>query len=241
MRARGLLFAAALIVGTNAIVLVGVARNRIGSPLQTIQLTERELPREAGDKENSGVSLRFQWQRFGSTYFDQYAWMDRTKLEELGFDCQAALRDPKHLPLERPAFLALEYDGPAWEQWLKAMEKEPKVIHPYDSTMGSRLFVIDSSRTPGQLIEKYKDQQHYLIVRGVVRLGVVNWEPTTRKPGPDRLQASVSRLLPESIHVPLPLSAPLGSLSTGTTFASPRYTVTLSYGHRFEPWVVTQP
>jgi hypothetical protein len=242
MKSRGLLFAAALTVGTNAIVLLGVARNQVGSPLQTIQLTERELPREAGDKENSGVSLRFQWQRFGSSFIDQYDWLGRAKLQELGFDVQAVLRDPKHPPLERPAFLALEYDGPAWEQWLKAMEKEPKVIHPYDSTMESRLFVIDAARRPEPLLEKYKDQQqHYLIMRGVLRLGVVNWDPVTRKPGPDRLQAFVSRLLPESVHVPLPLSAALANLSTGTTFASPRYTVTLSFGRRFEPWIVIQP
>jgi hypothetical protein len=241
MRSRGLLFAAALIVGANVIVLLGVARNQVGSPLQTIQLTERELPREAGDKENSGVSLRFQWQRFGSPLSDQYDWLDRAKLQELGFDVQAALRDPKHPPLERPAFLVLEYNGPAWEQWLKAIEKEPNAVRPDIPTISSRLFIIDAARRPEPLLEKYKDQQHYLIVRGVVRVGVVNWDPVTRKPGPYRLQAGVSRLLPESVHVPPPLLAALASLDTGAPIAEPRYTVTLSYGHRFEPWIVTQP
>jgi hypothetical protein len=241
MKSRGLLFAAALIVGTNAIVLLGVARNQAGPPLVTIQLTERELPREPHGKEDSGVSLRLQWQRFGSAYLDQYAWMDRTKLEELGFDCQAALRDPKHLPLERPAFLALEYDGPAWEQWQKAMEKEPKVVHSYDSTMESRLFVVDGAKQPEPLFERYKDRKLYIVVRGVVRVSVVNRDPVTRRPGPDRLQASVSRLLPESIHVPMSLAGALQNLATDTIPASPRYTVTLSYGRRFEPWIVTKP
>ncbi len=241
MKAHGLLLAGAFILVTNAIVLLGVARNRTAPPLETIQLTERELPREPHGKEDSGVSLRLQWQRFGSTYFDQYAWMDRAKLKELGFDYQAALRDPKHPPLERPAFLALEYDGPAWEQWQKAMEKEPKVIHPYDSTMESRLFVIDAARRPEQLLEKYKDQQRYLVLKGVVRVAVVNYDPINRRHGPsDRLQASVSRLLPESIHVPMSLSGALASLAESIP-ASPRYTVTLSFGRRFEPWIVTRP
>jgi hypothetical protein len=241
MKSRGLLFAAALIAGTDAIVLLGVARNRVGSPVQTIQLTERELPREAGDKENSGVSLRFQWVRYTPSNFDEYGWLDRTKLEELGFDTQAALRDTKHPPLERPAFLVLEYDGPAWQRWQSLIDKQPDAVRSYMSITNSRLFVIDAARRPEPLLEKYKDHQHYLIMRGVLRLGVVNWDPVARKPGLDRLQASVSRLLPASIHVPPPLSVALGSLSTGTTFASPRYTVTLSYGHSFEPWIVTQP
>ena len=241
MKSRGLLFAAALIIGTNAIVLVGVARNRLGSPLRTIQLTERELSREIRDKENSGVSLQFQWIRYTPSNFDEYAWLDRPKLEELGFDTQAALRDPKHPPLERSAFLVLEYDGPTWQRWQSLIEKQPDAVRSYMSITNSRLFVIDSARRPEQLMEKYRDQQHYLIVRGVVRVGVVNWDPVTRMPGPDRLQASVSRLLPESIHVPPPLSGALARLSTGTGIVSPRYTVTLSFGRRFEPWIVIQP
>lgn len=36
--------AAAVIVVTNGIVLIEVARNRAGVPIETIQLTERELP-----------------------------------------------------------------------------------------------------------------------------------------------------------------------------------------------------
>src|ERR1700737_3791825 len=121
------------------------------------------------------------------------------------------------------------------------MEKEPDAVRLDVPTMSSRLFIIDAARRPEPLLERYKDQQHHLIVRGVVRVGVVNWDPVTRKPGPDRLQASVSLPLPESVPAPPPLSGALASRSTGTTIASPRYTVTLSYGRRFEPWIVTRP
>jgi hypothetical protein len=242
MKANGLLLAGAFIIVTNAIVMSGVARNQAGPPLQTIQLTESELPREAVGNENSGVSLRFQWERYGPSHIDQYTWLGPAKLEELGFDTQAALRYPKHPPLERPVFVALEYNGPHWEEWLKATEMEPNSVRSYVLTTNStKLFIVDAATKPEPLLERYKNQQHYLIVRGLVRVGVVNWDPITRRPGPDRLQASVSRLLPESIHVPPPLSGALASLSTGTTITSPRYTVTLSYGRRFEPWVVTRP
>jgi len=240
MKAHGLLLAGAVILVTNAIVLLSVARNRTAPPIETIQLTERELPRQPHDKEDSGVSLRLQLERSGTVYIDQYAWLDRMKLEELGFDYQAALRDPRHPPLERPAFLALEYSGPAWEKWLKAIEKEPNALRPDASTMNSRLFVIDASRRPEQLLEKYKDKQRYIIMRGIVQVSVVNWDPTTRKRGSDRLQAAVSRLLPVSIHVPMSLAGALASLGE-TIPPSPRYTVTLAFGRRFEPWIVTRP
>jgi hypothetical protein len=233
-KTKGLLLAGTVVVVTNAIVLLGIARNQDGQPLETIQLTERELPLEPHGKEDSGLSLRLQWQRFGSPNNDQYAWLDRMKLEELGFDRQAALRDPKRPPLERPAFLALEYNGPTWEQWLKAIEKDPNAVRPDASTMNSRLFVIDAARRPEQLLEKYRDPGRYVIVRGLIYVAVVNWDQATRKPGPSRLQASVSRLLPESIHVP-------PSLSGGLPGLGPSYTVTLSYGRRFEPWIVTRP
>jgi len=234
MKAHGLLLAGALMLVTNAIALLGVARNRTAPPLETVQLTERELPREAVDKENSGVSLRFQWERYSVGHTDQYGWLDRSKLEELGFDCQAVLRDPKHPPLERPAFLALEYNGPAWEERLKAMENQPNDVRRYTSPLNSRLFIVNAAKRPEALFEKYRDRERYVIVRGLIHVAVFNWDPATRKPGPDRLQGSVSRLLPESIHVPPSLSAGLASLG-------PNYTVTLSYGRRFEPWLVTRP
>jgi hypothetical protein len=239
MKARGLLFAGAFVLVSNGIVLLGVVRNQAASPLQTMQLTERELPRQPHGKEDSGLSLRLQWERNGPAYTDQYAWLDQTKLEELGFDIRAVLRDPKHPPLERPAFVTLEYDGPAWKEWLTAMEKQPNAARLYESTMASRLFVIDAASRPEQLFEKYRDRQRYLILKGVVRVGVVNWQPNTRAPGPDRLQAAVSRLLPQSIHVPPSISGALASLSDGIT-ASPRYSITLSFGRRFEPWIVSR-
>jgi hypothetical protein len=222
MRRKGLLLGAAVILMANAFVLIGVTRNRSGQPQQTIQLTERELPMDSRDKEDTGVSLRQQWRQPGTT--NPYPWLDRAKLESLGFDCEGALRDPKRRPIDRPAFLVLEYDGSAWEESL--------------TTAQSRLFVIDADKTPEPLLAKYIERRKYLVARGVVGLFVSNWDPKTQKPGPYRLQPSISELLPGTIHVPLPLSNTLANRSANTPAVDFHYTVTLAYGSRFEPWVV---
>ena len=58
------IMAAALLVLTNIIVLVGVAYNRMGDTETSLLLTERELSlpyRSYSKKENSGLSLRVNW------------------------------------------------------------------------------------------------------------------------------------------------------------------------------------
>lgn len=240
MKQPGLLLAAAVIIGTNAIVLVGVDRNRAGGPLRTIQLTERELPMSYRGKEDSGISLRLQFQRFYISNIDRYAWLDQPKLESLGFDCAAALRDEKRRPLSRPAFIVLEFNGPAWEQWLQEHAQQVPELRNFSPEMQSRLLPIDAAKTSEPLLAKYADHQKYLIVRGIVQLSVLNWDPKTIRPGPARLQPSIFEVLPDSIHVPLPIANAFAGL-TSTNAGKSRYTVTLAYGHRFEPWVVAQP
>ena len=57
MKRAALLFAIALILASNGIALIGVARNRAGEPLATIELTERELPLMNIGMDNSGIDL----------------------------------------------------------------------------------------------------------------------------------------------------------------------------------------
>ena len=77
------LAAAGVIVVANAVVLLQVAHNRNGGPIETIRLTERELPLNYRENENSEVSVRLNW-RGNSRVTDDYSWLGRTKLEELG-------------------------------------------------------------------------------------------------------------------------------------------------------------
>ncbi len=134
MKKYGLISAIALLVIVNIIVLSGVARNRSGSPDAVIELTERELPlgfyRGAADRENTGISLRLDWNQYpaysrflhrNSRGF-RYDWFDQAKLEAVGFDCSRPLTDAnsklhyeKMLP--KKAYAVLEYEGIAWEAW----------------------------------------------------------------------------------------------------------------------------
>jgi hypothetical protein len=138
--------------------------------------------------------------------------------------------------LDRPAFLVLEYSGAAWEEWQSSID-ETKTAAGFDKSAQSRLFVIDAARTPESLLTQYTNHRKYLIVPGVVRLFVSNWDPKTLKPGPYRLQPSVAELIPSTIHLSLPLSPTLADRSAKTAAADFHYAVTLSYGNRFEPWV----
>jgi hypothetical protein len=235
MRRGAILAAAAVIVITNGVVLMEVARNRAGGAIETIQLTERELPLNSRAKEDSGVAVRLDWERFNVFVANGYSWLDRTKLEALGFDCARAFREPKRSPLPRPAFVALEYAGPAWEQWLMSV---PQTSRALQTEMSSRLIPVDVAKAAAPLLQKYPDRGRYLIVRAVVQLFVTTFDPITRQQGQARLQPSISEALPDTIHVPPSLSDALGNLQSPTNVASPRYTMTLSYGRHFEPWIV---
>jgi hypothetical protein len=110
MRRSGLLVAAAVVVLTNGVVLLEVAHNRARA-VETIQMMERELPLTSPGKEDTGISVHLHWLRLDYIGSD-YSWLDRSKLQELGFDLARAKPDPLHLPSPRPAFIALETTAP---------------------------------------------------------------------------------------------------------------------------------
>jgi hypothetical protein len=224
----GTLAAAGVVLLTNAVALLEVAHNRRGGPVETIRLTERELPVNYRENEDSGVSVRLQGGAPYPVTVDNYAWLDRAKLQSLGFDPDRALRDPKRQPLPRLAFIVFEYDGPAWERWLKAaQESKPRLTA---SGMTSRLIPIDAAVSADPLLRKYSDPQRYLVVRGLVQVFV----------GDKQIHPSVSQILPDAIHVPAPLSEAIGPFAGSSDTGSRRYTLTLAYGRDFEPWLVTE-
>jgi len=134
MKKYGLIFAIALLVVVNIIVLAGVAGNRSGAPEAAVELTERELPlgfyQGSNDKENTGISLRLDWNEYPvfskfllrNNRGFRYDWFDQAKLEALGFDCSMLLTDAKaelHYGkiLPKKAYAVLEYEGIAWDAW----------------------------------------------------------------------------------------------------------------------------
>lgn len=129
----------ALIVITNAVVLLGAAWNRSGSPESQLELTQRELrlPYWRMNRESSGASLNLLWrtlpaeaEEMGYSDYSGYAgnggapyWLDRAKLQSLGFDMAGLTTRVegdarRERPLSRSALLVLELNGPACQESL---------------------------------------------------------------------------------------------------------------------------
>jgi hypothetical protein len=268
----GLIF----LVAVNALVLAGVRYNRSGMPDATVELTERELILNRTDSENSGVSLRLDWQR----HFDrELDWFDRDKLASLGFDCgtpvdaaDAVTRYGKALP--RKTFVVLEFEGKAWAAWQtrekkKLEDMETKIANgelarsdlakaqkrfAWELVAASRLFPVDVGNDPKRLREIYPDRQRFIITPARVRL---HYRGAVREKGklmePVGLRGIIEDVLTDTVQVPRDKQGLLRSLGrrggywrpdvyvegTNEKPAPPRYRVVLSYGRRYEPWVVS--
>jgi hypothetical protein len=224
MRRRGWWIVGALVLLTNSFVLLGVARNRSGEPEAVITLTERELPIARSQEDDTGMSLRLD---HGSVW--RLDFLDRSKLEDLGFDCSAAPNAEeaeffygKQLP--RLGYLVLEYDGDAWQRWLEEQreqveetvqrvergEVEQLVLDSHrqsyekERLIHSRLFPVDAGHDPRELRERYPDRNRVLIFPAVFSIDVDwDWDPGTNRRGPSRLRGYVSQLLVRNIHVSL--------------------------------------
>jgi hypothetical protein len=177
--------------------------------------------------EDNGVSVHLNWRL---SYPAPIEWLDRAKLQTLGFDVVRPNSDRQNSPLDRPAFLVFEYNGPAWEKWLKEAQRPTRPVdHPETAP---RLILVDAAKTAEPLLRNYSDRGRYLIVKGVIGLGY-----TVGEGGGSQLTPGISQILPDSIHVPPPLSWILPRASGGQNSKRPRYSLTISYGRDFEPWV----
>lgn len=236
-RRWGVVAGLVLVVASNAVVLAGAAWNRSGTPDATLVLTQREaiLPwRRFAD--DTGLSLRLnlggddQWWEGEAT-----PWLGQEKLAELGFDVSVAA-DDRHASqfyrgmLPRTVFVALEYDGQAWLDWLGAQEKRPDEERHTDS----HLFAVDAAQAAATLRQRYPDRSRYAVVRAVARLH----HRAKHKEKPARLFGHIERLLVASVHVPLALRSELDAAAEEKQ-AERRYTATIAFGRRHEPWLVT--
>lgn len=201
-----------------------------------LELTERELGLEDMAAESTATVLRLHWNvlRAGDQKNGPAAWLDATKLAELGFDCSVPLSAPgasRHynsLP-GRPVFFALEYEG---DTWRKAGNT---------SKAKSRLWALDPSR----LHQQYPDSEHYVVCRGLVRLVFRDsGADDDNSPPAPRLEGWIQNLRPDELFVPLPYSRLLRELQrTGSERPAtsqtiePRFAVRVCWGANYEPWV----
>lgn len=287
-RQRLLTIGMALVLAVNAFVLLGVAWNRRGSPESQLTLTQRELSlawNGAGNREDSGLSLRLQW-RVADVHENSSAtahslaraatgsngiglpWLDEQHLSALGVDV-ARLKDGERLHGSRrsrtewPILVAMEFDGPAWqqareqvrlhaEQQAALLESNPRLpgitqsakqaqeARSEEDTIRSRLFAVDAGTDLAVLRARYPDRRHYLILRAT--LGV---QSTYRDRVPT-LSGYIERLDIGALHVPYAFRSSVSSWA-GQDFRikgrGPVFTATVAVGERLEPWIeaVTAP
>ncbi len=250
MRNRGPILGIAVILITDVMILGGVAGSRTREPVQTIELTERELALRDVGQENSGIDLRLAYYRPAAA--ERIAHLDRSILERAGF----RFRIPTGTPaadvsiMPRAAFVAFEYQGQSWEQWLQQAEQElprtesqPAQAPATDARKRvpaneTRLFAIDAAESISELRARHPDPNRTMIMRAVlyVRLEDVK-DPATDTITGHSIRGYVSEILPGIIHVPLPYSRLLSGLKPRQPDTPPRYSVTLSFGRNLEPWV----
>ncbi len=275
-RKHTLLAGLGLIALTNAVALFGVVYNRSGGPEATLRLTQRELRtpyRWHGNRENSGLALSLVWrvlnERSPEIQIYGYAgtggtpaWLDKAKMEALGFDTSAPaaysdlrrrIRYEKQLP--REVLLVLEMDGPAYRRSLElathylAREEAKLAADPSDKNLGtrvknvrealeretsgnSRLFVVDAGLDPSALRAKYPDRSLHAIVHGQVRLA--SFDSSSGGTG------YISGLSIESINVPFALRDVFGGATPVVDFDQRNrapFEATVAFGKRFEPWI----
>jgi hypothetical protein len=194
IKLNGLLAAGLLVVLANGFILVHVARNRAGTPVAEFELTDHELRLLGYGEDNSGVGLSLIYQN-PSGYPYQYP------------------------GLIRKAYLALEYDGPAWQQWREQQEKKAagpdgRQLAADTVDQSSHLVLIDVGSDIAALRRKYPDTKKVLILPGASRgLDAKAW----------------ARVEVGWIHVPVPLS--------GALKGAAHYRVRLRQGPSLEIWV----
>lgn len=137
---RTLLAGSALILLTNAVVLLGAAYNRNDTPESSLQLSQRELQhnRWNGFKDNSAITLILNWRvareeaaqpndYFPGSYAGKWgrpAWLDKAKLAELGFDVEKLASTAEYgrrykETQPREALLVLEFNDRAYQHELQ--------------------------------------------------------------------------------------------------------------------------
>ncbi len=238
-----------LLLLTNIVVLAGVAYNRSGEPLLTLELSERELPlmySASSKEENSGTTLSLRWQildpeeapEYFSTTYGTPAWLDHDKLTELGFDIKEFENNVDKYQyntghLTREAILVLEYQGDSYQKALALMAEKvekhrQKVLDLSDDDdlmkelddFEKQLTELKVSRTRLYVIDAGLDEE--ILMQKYANNK--NYLLARGEIGLRWNQAVVSgrirQLYLKQVHVPLPLSQKLVSLADGQTYST---------------------
>jgi hypothetical protein len=155
----------------------------------------------------------------------RYKWLDRAKLRELGFAVDLDPADPASADyyswkLPREVYVAFEFDGAAFRDWLAEQEQrveklredvakslksredlaDAEALLALDRTMRSRLFPVDAGRDPVELARRRTDCGRCIVLPAIMAVRRV--EPRDQPP---ELRGVITALSVDSVHVPLRL------------------------------------
>jgi len=250
-----------ILIGTNIVVLSGVAFNRMGTATSHLMLTERELtlPYNTGaQKENSGISLAINWRTPTGADERYYPYSSRDikitkdELLTLGFE-QVEAKDNYWIE-SKEIFWALEFNGALhkaeiekaivrYQSALAIFQEKPNDTNSRkkteykeslvkEKTTNSRLIFVEASAHYESLAAKFSDQQNILIVKGLAK-------PYYNRH--DKVYSlKLRQLSVQNIMIPLEYAQVLSTLKRLDRRDStlPRYAVDIFWGSRLEPWVV---
>ena len=249
-----------LLVVSNVFVLIHAARNRSGEPEAEVELTERELQYYPHGNDDSSMTLQLRWQNPAAEYRYPLATADapffsRAKLEELGFDLSVA---PEALQAQRfyrgqrsrEVYVALEYEGTGWQEWLKQREAVATEVRSGSQISledrlrlvretESRLVAVDVGLDAARLREKFPNRKRVLILPGRARAVL---DSVARV-----LRGAITFISVDQINVPhafRPQLAQQSYIGRWRTEASgrviidpPAFAATIRTGSMYEPWV----
>lgn len=238
-----------LLLLTNIVVLAGIAYNRSGDPLQSLELTERELPiRQSfnSKEENSGTTLSLQWQIFDpdeapkylSTRYGSPIWLDDEKLTELGFDIKEFKSDTDKYRyrtslLTTEAILVLEYQGENYQKALALVESKADRLRQSVVDTPDDDELLDELNDYEELLTQFKvsHTRLYVIDAGLDKQALMqryagknNYLLARGEIGlswnEDEISGRIRQLYIQQVHVPLPLSERVITLANGEAYSS---------------------
>jgi Domain of unknown function (DUF4824) len=245
----------ALVVVANSVILWSVYDNRRGEPDAVVTLTEREWSLASVSERNSARELNWTTARYA--YWQGTPWLDAAKLAALGFDTSMPLSAEKAdafygQQLPPRVFAVFEFDGDSWQKALEERRNAAADQPQRDANLaratadqveserirGARLVPVDAGLDPDALRRAYPDRSRFIIVPAVVNIHVGFGRRTPPAAAPRVLGGSV-RAVTTTLVVPREFRAALERAeSRPSDRGAPRYSVTIAYGHRHEPWIV---
>jgi hypothetical protein len=255
-RQRFLWLSVALIVVVNAWILASVQWNR-QEPLDSqLQLSQRELLSSGGSYETGrlikpALRIDYRWplqseQRYGLN-------LSHEQMLSLGFAQPRCEREQYRRQSPRPAFMALELNGPAYQQELAqaqqrlnsaraAVKRKPAVKARQEALKSaenqlqatqhnlSRLLVVAVHADAEQLRKQYPDRSQYAIVPATVEARI-----EYRGSEQAALCGGSARMSSARLNVPLALRAPW--LARDSAGSDTGFSAQVAFGRALEPWL----